>query len=447
MQSTVGRSLVRLDRWFESMRGHDGYFGPVTHWWQDCLYYTGKGLDWRYEGIVTAYLTLYRKTADSIWIERAKKAGNDLLRGQLPSSNFSSSCFERNPSVGGTPHEAACDIALLSLADELRKKNDASWSRYFESAKRNLWDYHIKLLWNERMGAFVDRPQDGTFVPNKAATVVEALLLYAGMTDKRREVEPYVRRTVSNILKLQIQDGKLQGAICQNSTANGSVPKFFPFYIARCIPALVAAGEQFAEEGWMKAARSALDFVLGVAYPDGSFPQVVYAGRRIGRYPQWVAGIGDILRAAHLLGDGENVFKSEMSVTWLLKQQQSDGSFPTAVGFAAATGQCERHRLPEFRDIIPVCGWNDKAFRYLAEIATPSDIVPPQASMGSDASQGQPSAAGEVTETRLCEFRGHPCLYESGSWGVRLRKDGRILYNWRKGSAWAEVWNPSVLGR
>jgi hypothetical protein len=63
----IGRAVASLDAWFETMRGPDGYGGPVAHWWQDCLHFTGAGLDWRYEGIIAGYLNLFERTGQTVW--------------------------------------------------------------------------------------------------------------------------------------------------------------------------------------------------------------------------------------------------------------------------------------------------------------------------------------------------------------------------------------------
>ena len=75
--------VADLDAWLETMRGPDGYGGPVAHWWQNCLSYTGAGLDWRYEGLISGYLTLWARTGEPRWAARARRAGDDLRRGLL----------------------------------------------------------------------------------------------------------------------------------------------------------------------------------------------------------------------------------------------------------------------------------------------------------------------------------------------------------------------------
>src|SRR5438034_3584893 len=113
-------AVAKLDAWFETMRGPGGYGGPVAHWWQQSLLYTGAGLDWRYEGMIAGYLRLWERTGDERWLRKARRAGDDLVDGQLASGHYAASAFELNPATAGTPHEAACDVALLLLARALR---------------------------------------------------------------------------------------------------------------------------------------------------------------------------------------------------------------------------------------------------------------------------------------------------------------------------------------
>jgi hypothetical protein len=171
--------VARLDLWLDTMRGPAGYGGPVVHWWRDCLAFCGAAMDWRYEGIIAGYLTLYELTGAARWLDKAKRAGDDLLGGQTPSGHFWNSEFELNPGVGGTPHEAAADIGLLLLARALKAQGHADWERYLHAARRNLQRFYIEQLWYEPEGIFWDDPNHYTFVPNKSATLIEALCLLA----------------------------------------------------------------------------------------------------------------------------------------------------------------------------------------------------------------------------------------------------------------------------
>lgn len=422
----VAGAVALCDTWLDTMRGAEGYGGPVAHWWQNCLLFTGAGLDWRYEGIVTGYLSLYDKTCERIWLLKARRAGDDLLRGQLPNGNYRNSSFELNPYSGGTPHEAACDLALLRLAQALDKAGEPDWRTYLDTAERNLREFYIRHLWDDEAGCFLDEPRTSSFVPNKAATLVEALLALGEVTGDVAWLETYAAPTLNMLLSHQEHGGPLDGAICQYSLRGQQVGKHFPFYVARCVPGLIAGYEATEDERHLDAARRALAFVLRWRYEDGSFPQVVYANGRVNRYPQWIAAVGDILRAMAMLEPYGVESDPDPTREWMLAGQEATGGFRTARGFASQASQQDPGPLPEFRDLLPVAGWNDKAFRHLVEN---------EALTASLHGAGQKVQPVEVE----CTWRGRSANYREDAAAIELRRGGQVLYRWQKGTPWAEV--------
>src|SRR5262249_31797853 len=142
-----------------------------------------------------------------------------LLHGQRPDGRFENSEFELNPGRGGTPHEAAADVGLIAIGRALRDQGIGCWRTYVDAAERNLRDYHLRRLWSESEQRFRDSPNQSTYVPNKAATIVEALCHLAEITGREEYLSRYVRPTVDAILAHQVnRSGKrLDGAIAQNS--------------------------------------------------------------------------------------------------------------------------------------------------------------------------------------------------------------------------------------
>ncbi len=358
----IRETVEGIDSWLESMRKVGGYSGPVVHWWDDSLAYQGPGLDWRYEGIIIGYINLWVSTGDICWLLKAQRAGDDLLAGQLPSHNFRNSRFELNPGTGGTPHEAACDLALLRLAGVLRECGDPRWEIYKNSAILNIEDFYIKYLWSSDDQTFFDNKNFTSFVPNKAATLVEALCELSRICDDEHWFQTYALPTLESILNFQVEEGLLNGAIDQCIFADTKSGRYFPYYIARCIPALLEGYVWTEDTRFAEAAYRAGQFIQNVRYEDGSFPQVLYSDLRSNRYPQWIAGLGDILRAMDLLVTLGMTYNRKPTLDFLLAGRKSDGSIKTAKGF----GKVNPFGMDDdFRDGLSVCGWVDKAFRYL----------------------------------------------------------------------------------
>lgn len=425
-QQVMTFAVLRLDAWLETMRGPGGYGGPVVHWWQDNLLYTGPGLDWRYEGIILGYLNLYQATADDRWLQKARRAGEDLLQGQLPSGNFRCSRFEANPGTGGTPHEAACDMALLALAHTLQARGDPEGQMFLDAARRNLWGYILPVLWDEDARRFRNLPEDPTFVPNKVATIAEALMAWAGLTGEEEVINRYVFPSLDAILEAQVRapDSLLDGAIEQGVLRTKTSGRYFPFYVARCIPALLRGYERTGREAYRDAAFRAMAFILRFRFPDGSFPQVVYRNGRINRHPRWVAGVGDILRAMEEVRRYGMDVSPEPTRSWLLRGLHLHGGIATAYGF----GFIETHsslRSPDFRDLLSVCGWADKAFRYLTGMLRKGNRFLPL------------YAPSEVEMD--CVFQGQRCLYRETPTLLEVRGERGWHYQWVKGTPWARI--------
>jgi hypothetical protein len=418
----IDHAVAQLDAWLDTMRAPTGYAGPVAHWWQQSLLYAGVGLDWRYEGIITGYLTLWQRTQEPRWLIKARRAGDDLLAGQLADGHYAASAFEINPATAGTPHEAACDVGLLLLALALRQAGQSGWQPYAAAAERNLRQFYIGQLWDAQAGAFRDDPRTPSFVPNKAATACEALFLLAEMSGDSAWIERYSLPTLDRLIAHQVRGGRLDGAIAQNSFGAQRVEKYFPIYMARCIPALLRAYQWTAHQRYLDCALRTLACIARWAEPDGALPTVIYPNLRCNRYPSWIAALGDVLRAADLLRPYGSAIDLAATRQRLLDGQDRSGGIQTARGFAAQAGGRPAAQ-PDVRDVLHVVGWCDKALRYLAAHTSP-----------------------EMTETVAPQDFEIDCTFQKRA--LRLRETATMLeitsrdatlYRWRKGTSWPEI--------
>lgn len=365
LENQVIETLLDLDAWLDGMRLPGGYGGPAVNWDGDSLDFSGPGLDWRYEGIMCGYLNLWHATSNPVWLVKARQAGEDLVRGQLPSGNFRNSCFEWNPNTGGSPHEAAACIGLLRLALVLRSLNDAAWMRYYQAAALNIKNYQLRRLWEIRRKVFLDRPSFPVVSPDRQATLAEALFLMARLSGDSSWAEQYALPILDSILAHQLTNGVYIGAIHEQSVLKDKNGRFFPLLIARCIPGLLQGYVWTEDVLYAQAAKRAGNFLIQQQMPDGSFPQVIYSNGKINRWPAWVAGTGDILRALNLINPLGVAFDTVPGIRWLLAGRLDNGAIGSGTGFDKI-GIFSRKKDP--RNMLPSCGWVDKAFRFLSSI-------------------------------------------------------------------------------
>jgi hypothetical protein len=420
-------AIVRLHHWFETMRGEAGYTGPVSHWWESSLLYCGASLDWRYEGLISAYVNLYRKTQNLLCLEAAIRAAEDLRRGQLADGRFWNSSFQRGPIEGGTPHEAAVDVGLLELAFLLREIQDERWKIYQEIARRNLFEYHIKLLWNGK--AFRDQPDSTTLVPNKNGTIMEALLLYQALCGDNLEV--YILGAAELILSAQVHEhGARDGATIHLGTGKHQLA--IGIYTARNTAALLHLYQYYPDAKYLEAAQQMGHFLKRLVRADGTIFGC-YADSQPILAPLWISPSGDFLRAFLSLQDVDKTggwdVSAEQISRLLLEMQQANGSLPTAYGLAYKGQSQVAHGLADFRDILPVVGWCDKAFRGL------SLLVPEGSKLDFD--------AAEIAEVGvICQWKGKECHYFENSAMMQLRqKNGKLLFECQKGAAFPKVYD------
>lgn len=456
--ASLGQAVANLAAWIETMRCEGGYGGPVVHWWQQSFIYTGAALDWRYEGIIEGYLNLWRQTDQTHWLERAMRAGDDLVEGQLvDNGNFPASSFELNPATAGTPHEAACDVGLLLLAKALKEQGRPEWERYFFTAERNLRLFYLGRLWSEEKQIIRDGVKGMSFVPNKAATACEALFLLAelrGERDGRSLVERYVFPTLRHLIAHQVSKSTggvngvngvnganvdaLDGAIAQNSFAGRRVEKYFPIYIARCIPALLRAhqwgGDQHSP--FLDAALRAMAFLMRWLAPDGSLPTAIYPDLRYNAFPSWISPLGDVLRAMEACRsygwhddedrNSQGAKATDIILRRILQGQDAIGGIRTARGFAGQVWG-RPSALPDVRDVLHVLGWCDKSFRALT-IYVGKEV---------------PEATISPFEAE-CTFRGKPMFFIEMENVIEITnaQRGNVVYRWWKGDPFPEQASP-----
>lgn len=418
------RALAGLDAWLESMRGPDGYGGPIAHWWESNFLYTGALYDWRYEGVIEGYHELYLRTGQSAFLDRATRAAGDLLPRQLPDGRWRRSSFQFGPVAGGTPHEAGLDLALLRLARTLRglgrgEEGDA----YVHAARANIEGYWIGQLWNGR--GFQDQPYNASLVANKHATLLEALVELETLTGA--DFGSYIGRCAEVVMGAQVRRGPQRGGTVHLGIGPSRLA--IPIYTARSMNGLMSFLDRTGDPRAAAAVREAADFLLRLTTPGGVL-WGIYGTGRTARNPLMVAGAGDVLRCLLRIRERDlaPVDAGVRTLTNLLLEAQSPaGGLPTARGFAAkALGRPTPQT--ELRDVLPVVGWVDKAFRALC-LALP---------LGSQVSPGdvRPYEVPVMWRGQRRTFR-----ETAESFSVTADRGSVSLYHWIKGEPSPRVYD------
>lgn len=364
----LGKIVSKNISWLSTMKQKQGYAGPVSHYWKDSLVYIGPGTDWRYEGIIDSFLSLFEKTKDRKFLDMAVEAGDFMLLNQKADGSFCNSAFEGNPSFhfSGTPHEAAVDLALLRLAAFL-KKMKMDYKKYFLAAEKNLLEIQIRRFYESSARAFLNYEKGradnapNKYVPNKIATACEAFIAYYELTSKKKFLKIAIDAS-ETILSLQ-DKGDFYGGIYQANDRG----KIITLYTARCIPCLLKISAIAKSERHMDSALDACSFIEKMFSGEGF--RFGYEKNSEGNfvrhdYPIFLAGSGDIIRAVGLVkGYGR---PTEKFMRPLIKSQDANGGFRTSYGMAHKLKEGSYSAKPSWRDIFPVVGWNDKALRLLS---------------------------------------------------------------------------------
>ena len=182
--------------------------------------------------------------------------------------------------------------------------------------------------------------------------------------------------------------------------------------------------QQFPREEYRKFILKAVAYLVSLIQPNGTRLGHYRNGRPI-EAPLWISPSGEILRALWQAYHYVDVpMQAIETLAWILvKAQQSSGGIPTAYGFSSMGSVKPFVGLPDFRDVLPVTGWCDKAFHALSLIAPKALDV-------------------DTTPANItCQWRNHLCRYTEDEKAITLSeaKIGKIIYLWRKGEAYPAV--------
>jgi hypothetical protein len=247
--------------------------------------------------------------------------------------------------------------------------------------------------------------------------VIETLVAYGDLTGQADRLEHYVHGAAESLLKAQFQTGPLAGGLPVSNRDRAASP----FLAARCLPALAVLHRRTGDDRFRKAAEALTGFILRSAAPGGGFRAVMHADRPASVHPLLTGAAAGTLTALHR-ANALPAGLANAHLPWILDRQTASGAFETGIGFD------RRPRRPgacDWRDALPVCGWNDKVCHLLAILDDGRDAAAPAAL--------QPVR-------REVRVLGKAAEFTEDSRGMRIEgRGGATWFAWRKGAAWPEV--------
>lgn len=380
--NAIPREIGKNLSWLLTMKTPRGYAGPIVHYWKNSLDYIGPGTDWRYEGLVSAFLVLFEKTGEHRFLDLAVQAGEFILLNRRSNGGFFFSSFESNPSFEsiGTPHQSAVVLALIRLADTL-KSLGMEYKKFSLAANENLERIHLAQLWSNEEQTFFQYQknkaigQPNAFVPNKIATASEAFFAMYRHTKQKRFLDIGLK-ALAFVPKMQCtENAEWFGGIFQSNDQQ----KIFSYYTARCIPALVQGFELNQNKAFKETIENALVFLDSMQNPDGSHAAGFMEsddGFKKTLWPCFAAGAGDIGLALENAKPFGKV-NSKSVLDWVMQNASKSGGFFSARGLAYKN----RFDAPKkvgysWQDALPVVGWNDKALRFLSFLLKNGSEIP-----------------------------------------------------------------------
>lgn len=414
----VAQALGQLENWLATMRGDGGYYGPVVGLRGTAMGWCGPGHDWRWEGLLDGWVARHRRTGSPVYLERVTQALTDLRQAQQANGTFRNSYFENNPFEGGMPYEPAMMAAVLRAVRYLQEQQKPCPVGTTAMIERFVEQRLIKELWNKVLRTFNSWLQSDfeVYSPPAVAAIVETLCDYAELTGTESRVAPYLEGAAASLLHSQLQKGPLAGALPVSNREGASAS---PYLAARCLPALVRLHRRSGETPLAAAADALTDFVAKAWLPTGGLPFMVYANRPPRTAPLFIGAAAGTLVALDRAGRLEDA-AALAPLRWLLARQTASGAFDTAVGFGTGAPAPAR---PDWRDVLPVCGWADKVYDLLTRLGM--DPVP--------------AAAAMAPVNRPVLIKGQPAEFAEDADSMALRRGKEDWFVWKKRQPWPEV--------
>jgi hypothetical protein len=371
-ESADAGRLAALWDWLSSWIVADGGMnGPVVHRGDLKRMLAIHDTPWTQEAAIQGLLELYRRSGRDDWLTLALRLGDAQCARQTADGGFRWAGHE-DDRFSSLVHNALADCALLDLADVLRDRNDAGRrTRYVTAAEKNLEQYVIGTLYRPSLQGFAMNPTDyyagrDRFIVNMNSVAIDALIKLDRQRGRDRHT-PLVRLIGERIRSLQSQQGLGEGGLPYSDLESET---HVPLYTALALRGLPGLADVTGHPCWPQLARQAVAFLNRLQDPETGLWYHKLEGRRLYRFPLFVAGAGVIcnalLDAARLTGSEPDVHALTRR---LLRFQYRHGAIRNFIGYDHPdNGRPLGRGKDVWEDVYPTPNWNAQAFRFLCRV-------------------------------------------------------------------------------
>jgi len=415
-EKDIAKAVNGIEQWLNTIHGEDGYYGPSTNRKNYSIKYCGAGFDWRYEGILNARCLLFQATQDKRYLDEIMSDISEICSVQLANGCFRNSYFDLNPAEGGMPHEPAM-LAAVCRARQILKNADHKTPNELDGVLSRFVENRLLIeLWNRLLLTFNDWTQSEFEFYNSVsvAACIEMLTEYSTVADTKENLQKYINGAADSLLEIQIRKGQLSGAIPLSNRSGSAVSLSAT---ARSMVGLHLAYQSTGECKYKDATVSAAKF-LAKKMKTGINRNFLFSPDGQAQSDLVIFGeVADVLISAERVGMAD-VFDVDSIVSDILERQLPSGAFMTAQGFRAQ----QKSTTPDWRDIMPVCGWIAKIYNLLAHLHPEAKEEFKPESWSKDGTIGGKTATMSESNTKI----------------VMQNRKGNFIYSWEKKKRFAD---------
>lgn len=371
------QAISNLDAWFDTWKKDGGIYGIIVHQHKENMECTFPDVLTQ-SCCILAHISLYKKTYEKKWLNKAKKEADFLCNLYLKNTHlFAMSSYEHKPMRGTLVYNGFACLSLLKLYAVFKK------DRYLLIAKDCIDNGLLKMFWDKKKQAFWD-VDNKLHTLNMGSLAMAALVELSKQTKDKKYLQKYAIMQAEHTLRYQEKKGFLKGAYHYDDY--GRSIRFMSLYIAWTMRGLLELYEHTNDKKYHDSLNSASKFLIEKMKDQQTklFYHRYIRRRIIGiiqlkKFPEWIAASGAVIFALEKLNKQRAHQNLDDTLKELLSHQNPTGGFENTIGYTNMFIPWilkPDPRKKTWRDVIPVAGWNALMLEALVELIPTGSKIP-----------------------------------------------------------------------